>query len=121
MTDDKIKELIAAHLEGWNKPMTASIEHYLESGKVTGGLFKAIELMMHEYATMKVTEAIEKRAESVVVILHDAKSGVEDLYDAIRLTKNYRKEEWKPETAYDRILERAWLVINEIRDKLTSK
>lgn len=46
-------------------------------------------------------------------------SQIEDLYDAIRLTRHeIMRNDNMPETAYGRILDRAWKCISEIRDKI---
>ena len=53
------KELIKKHLEGWNGLQKASIDHFAETGKVSGSFFMALKAMMDEYAETVVTNLLQ--------------------------------------------------------------
>lgn len=44
------EKLIKKHLENWSGIQKASIDHFAETGKVSGSLFLALKAMMDEYA-----------------------------------------------------------------------
>lgn len=52
--DTIIHDLLIKHIEDWNGLKMASIQAYLQSGKVSGSLFTAIRDMLNEYATLKL-------------------------------------------------------------------
>ena len=58
----KKEELIKKHLEGWNGLDNASIEHFAQSGKVSGSLFIALKSMMDEH-TLSLSQQIEELRE----------------------------------------------------------
>jgi len=58
MTKDELlkRELIKKHLEGWSGLEKSSIEHYVETGKVSGTFFTALKAMLDEYVLLRETE-----------------------------------------------------------------
>lgn len=61
MTAEEIKQqLIKKHLTGWTGLESASINHYAETGKISGSLSIAIHKMLDEYASQQRTEGIKE-------------------------------------------------------------
>lgn len=48
------EKIIKKHLEGWSGLNKASIEHYAETGKISGSLFIAMKEMLDEYAYQEI-------------------------------------------------------------------
>ena len=77
-TDDTIiHDLLIKHIEDWNGLKMASIQAYLQSGKVSGSLFTAIRDMLNEYATLKLhakseeCERLTRENERMFELLYD--------------------------------------------------
>lgn len=63
------EEIIKKHIEGWSGLQKASIDHFAESGKVSGSFFIALKSMLDEHANLQ-TEQLKKQ-------LEDKEKGVE--------------------------------------------
>lgn len=56
------EEIIKKHIEGWSGLQKASIDHFAESGKVSGSFFIALKSMLDEHANLQ-TEQLKKQLE----------------------------------------------------------
>lgn len=60
------RELIKKHLEDWDGLKKSSIEHFAQSGKVSGSFFTALKDMLDEYAEQLRIHDVVERSEQLV-------------------------------------------------------